>query len=195
MARAHRATRLNRQGGAELLVPSTRAERIRRKNALVEALMRQAGEFHVVAELPLAASRSALEDAVRGWDARVNRHYLGRSWAAPHRAGERMTGVVFFEGGEAFPHAHLVVRPPAGASRLHFELTAPFWFQPAPDPLLRGCYPRPVAPRGTMRVIRIGSDPSDRERVLAYASKGLERWDADAVPWKFLDELQARQLT
>src|SRR5262249_32272612 len=143
---------------------SISANRRRPKDALVEALTRQRGEFHVIAQLPPAASLRALEDALYDWVARIDRHFLGRGWAGPHRVADRMKGVAFFEGGVAFPHAHLVVRAPRGASPLQFELTAPFWFQSARDPCLRGCYPRPVAPRGRMRVIRIGQKPSDLRR-------------------------------
>ena len=99
---------------------NTRDQRLRYKSALVETLRRDGGDFHVVAQLRAGASRAALEDALYAWVARVNRFYLGRSWSAPHRAKDRMKGVVFFETSGGFHHAHLVVRRPATASSLPF---------------------------------------------------------------------------
>jgi hypothetical protein len=162
----------------------------RYKHALVETLMRQRGEFHVVAQLAPPAPCRALEDALYAWVGRINRHYIGRNWTAPHRAEDRMNGGVFFEESGGF-HAHMVVRPPVGASGIHFLMNAPFWFQPYREPLLRRFYPTPIDHHGQMRVIPIGPDPSDLRRVLSYAAKGLERGDEH---WKFLDELQPRQL-
>src|ERR1043165_5517792 len=97
---------------------NTRDQRLRYKAALVETFRRDGGDFHIVAQLRAGASRAALEDSLYAWVARVNRFYLGRSWSAPHRAKDRMKGVVFFEMSGGFHHAHLIVRRPITASSL-----------------------------------------------------------------------------
>ena len=172
---------------------NTRDQRLRYKSALVETLRRDGGDFHVVAQLRAGASRAALEDALYAWVARVNRFYLGRSWSAPHRAKDRMKGVLFFETSGGFHHAHLVARRPATASSLHFMLNARFCFQPNPAACVRLLYPRPVAPRGTMTFMRIGSTEADLGRVMNYVAKRLEA-AIDRSGWKFLDELSPRQV-
>jgi len=119
--------------------------------------------------------------------------YLGRSWSEPHRAKDRMKGVVFFETSGGFHHAHLVVRRPTTASLFHFILNARFLFQPHPEVCLRHLHPRPVALRGAMKVLRIGPTEADLDRVMNYVAKGLEA-AIDRSDWKFLDELSPRQV-
>ena len=94
----------------------TMADRYQYKAALVTALAKDGGDFHVVAQLPIGRSRAALEDALYAWAARIDHHYLGRSWSAPHRRPDRMRGVVFFETSGGNDHAHLVVTAPATAA-------------------------------------------------------------------------------
>ena len=170
----------------------TRADRYKYKAALVTALAQSGGDFHVVAQLPVGRSRAALEDALYAWVARVDRHYLGRSWSAPHRRPERMRGVVFFETSGGNDHAHLVVTAPATAAPLHFLLHARYLFQVHPVQSLRAVYGRSVTRRGSMRVWRIGETGDDRERVLNYVAKGLEV-SLDRCEWKFLDQLAPMQ--
>ncbi len=45
----------------------TRADRYEYKAALVTALAKNGGDFHVVAQLPVGRSRAALEDALYAW--------------------------------------------------------------------------------------------------------------------------------
>jgi hypothetical protein len=93
--------------------------------------------------------------ALHAWVARVDRHYLGRSWSKAHRSEDRMKGVVFFENNGGYEHAHLVVRPPAGASRAAFGSTR-FLFQPHPNRHEQYLYPRPVTMRGAIKMWHIG---------------------------------------
>src|SRR4051794_23538068 len=106
----------------------TGADRRQYKASMVEALDNVGGEFHVVAQLPVHRSRAALEDSLYAWAGRIDRFYLGRSWAAPARKADRMKGVVFFERSGGNDHAHMIIAPPAGASLLHFECSARFFF-------------------------------------------------------------------
>ena len=171
---------------------TTKADRDQYKAALVTALDNYGGEFHVVAQLPVGRSRAALEDALYAWVARVDRHYLGRSWAAADRRAERMKGVVFFETSGGNDHAHVILTPPAGASRLHFELQAKYFFERHSVKLLRAVYRKAVTERGRMWVRRIEPTESDRLKVLNYVAKGLEV-RPDRCEWKFLDELRPMQ--
>jgi hypothetical protein len=167
------------------------SERIRYKNALVE-FASTAGCFHVTAVLPPGSSADSVEDCLREWDARINRSYLGRSWARPWRAPQRMQGLVFFERAPNH-HAHAVVRPPAGACPEHFLAHAALWFAPAPDRRIGARGPKPVTTRGRMLVQRIEDTEADVRRVLGYDAKEMER-GADAVAaWRFIDQLSQRQ--
>ena len=160
------------------------------KPALVETWAALKGTHHIVAELPPVAGRAALENAIHGWVARVDRYYLGRDWAAPRLKHLRMKGIVVFENRGGYLHAHLVVRPPAKASLFHFQMHAPMWFASHPSNLMRHLYPRPVADRGKMHVRRIEPTETDLKRVLNYVSKDL----IDDGDWKFIEELTPRQI-
>jgi hypothetical protein len=103
-----------------------------------------------------------------------------------------MKGVVFFEESGGF-HAHMVVSPPAGASRPHFQMNAPYWFRPSPEGLLWRFYPKPISPRGQMRIIPVRPEPSELRKLLSYVAKGLEQAGGEGR-WKFLDELHPRQV-
>jgi hypothetical protein len=162
--------------------------RDRYKAALVETLRRQRAEFHVVAQLPCGARRHALEDALYAWVARVDRRYLGRSWAAPGRRADRMAGVASFEEAGGGHHAHLVVRPPSGASRLDFLLNAPLLFQRNPERLLRGVSPRPVAPPGPDEGLAGGAHPGRPGEAPPVRRQGPG--EGTGHRWKFLDELR-----
>jgi hypothetical protein len=170
-----------------------RFERLIYRTALAELFAGAPGPlFHVTAMLPPGASREMLEDRLRAWAARIDRCYLGRNWAKPPYLNRRMRGVVFFERSPHH-HAHLVVTPPEGASRLHFLLNARFWFERHREPLLRSVYPIPVADRGRMLVQLIRPTAADVARVIGYGSKEIEfRVDAIAE-WKFLADLTGRQ--
>jgi hypothetical protein len=112
-------------------------ERLRYKTALVDWQAEILPTFHVIAELPPALPEDALRVALRDWAARIDRYYLGRDWASRCPQRERMAGVLFFERGKRrqWHHAHLAVRPPQGASWLHFLLKAALWFRPDSNPM------------------------------------------------------------
>jgi hypothetical protein len=149
-------------------------DRLIYKDALVIELARaRTWTFHCTAILPPAAARDVLEDRLRAWVARIDRFYLGRNWAKPQYADRRMEGVVFFER-RPHNHAHLVLRPPADASPLHFELNARFWFEQHPERSLRRASPKPVTNRGRMHVQRVGPTGADLLRVLSYDAKEIE---------------------
>jgi hypothetical protein len=160
------------------------------KSALVETWAAMKGTHHIVAELPPIAGRAALESAIHGWVARIDRFYLGRHWAAPRCRHLRMKGIVVFEDRGGYFHAHLVVRPPAKASPFHFYMHAPLWFASHPSNLMRHLYPRPVAVLAKMHVRRIEPTEADLKRVLNYVSKDL----IDNGDWKFIEELTPRQI-
>jgi len=165
---------------------NTRDQRLRYKSALVETLRRDGGDFHVVAQLRAGASRAALEDALYAWVARVNRSYLGRSWSGTAPCQGSYEGIP--PRSPCCPSTcHRLF------SSLHFMLNARFCFQPNPAACLRQLYPRPVAPRGTMTFMRIGSTEADLGRVMNYVAKRLEA-AIDRSGWKFLDELSPRQV-
>lgn len=160
------------------------------KRALVEMLADMPGlAFNVTAELHPGASRQEVEAALRGWVARVNRYYLGRNWL--QKPDKAITGVVFFEDRPSH-HAHAVVAPPVGASFLHFELYAPFWFEPYPARELVRFYPRPLHPRGKMFIQRIGPTREDLERTAKYNAKRIERHSEATAEWKMLRDLSLR---
>lgn len=163
------------------------ADRLNYKAALVEMLSRHGGLFHITARLPLGSSGfEFLEDRLRAWDARVNRSFLGRNWYL-QRSG-RMTGVVFFERWPNV-HAHLVVRPPAGAPNFRFQLDARWWFQPQPLPELKHVSPKAVTCGGRMHIQRITETDADLRRVLSYDAKDIERRADAVISWKFIDQL------
>jgi hypothetical protein len=163
------------------------------KAAIVETILGMEPQFHVVARLRGGMLRPQLEDALYGWVARIDRHYLGRLWAEPCRRKFRTKGVAFFEVDKnGRHHAHLVLTPPQGASRLHFSINAAEWFRLNPETSLRGCLPRPVTRDGRMFVKWIMPTTEDRRRVVNYVAKGLERREMGS--WKFLEELTPRQV-
>lgn len=142
--------------------------------------------FHVTAMLPPGGSRPALEECLRGWAARVDRSYLGRLWQL--RPDRRMNGLAFFEAHPG-PHAHLILRPPVGASPEHFLSNAPSWFRPDPERDLRI---RPVTARGKMLIKPIGSGPNDLARVAGYVTKEMEYRGGAVTDWKFIGDLSRR---
>lgn len=142
--------------------------------------------FHVTIELHPRASRQMLVEAVRFWVARVDRFYLGRNWV---RLGDRrMDGVVFFEK-RPHHHAHMILRPPVGASHLHFLLNGRFFFEAHPALELRRCFPRPAVHGPKMMIQKIGESAADRQRVIKYDSKALEFDPSAAADWTFLRDL------
>lgn len=160
------------------------------KSALIETFATISGPaFHVTAELPPTSSRASLEDCLRGWGARIDRFYLGRNWQS--RPERRMQGVVFFEQ-RPYHHAHMIVRPPRGASPLHFLLNARFWFLPHPEKAFEPFFRNPVTRRGRMLIQRIGPTLSDLERVIGYAAKDSEFRSVDSFDWKFVADLSRR---
>jgi len=167
------------------------SERLKCKQALVSLLVEAKAEFHIVAELPPGVPGSALLPALRGWAARVDRHYLGRNWWKCCPTTERLRGAIFLEIGKnaGLPHAHLIVCIPTGASELHFSLTAQFWFAPHPTPELRKFYPNSVTTRGKMHLTRIKDSEADLKRVTSYAAKGLERSESAYESWCFVADL------
>ena len=170
-------------------------QRRRYKEGLVEAFATAGEAFHIVAKLPPGASRETLEDRLYHWTARINRRFVGRLWYRSHFAGRRMTGVVFFEtrGAARLPHAHLIVRPPAGIHWIRFQQNARFWFEPHPEPCFQGFF-KSVTRRGQMWVRRINPNPQDRARVIRYVAKDLEGDPKAVAAWKFLEDLNRQQV-
>lgn len=170
-------------------------DRLRYKEALVETFVHGGEAFHIVAELPPGAPRSALEDALYHWIARVNRWFLGRNWHLPHNRVSRMKGVVFFEKGKVagHHHAHLVVSPPKGVAWFTFRQHVPFLFQLHPESCFRRLY-RPVTRRGQMHIRRINPSHEDRVKVMRYVAKDLERNPRAVSEWKFIEDLTPRQV-
>lgn len=164
----------------------TREQRERYKSALVETISRlRRPLFHVTAMLAPNSTCPALEDALVGWAARVDRFYLGRSW---HKSECRMAGLAFFE---LYPdiHGHLVVAPPSKASALHFLLNAQFWFAPDRVVELRGSRPRPIATKGKMMIQQVADTDLDLARVVAYSAKEIEYRNGAMTDWKFIRDL------
>jgi hypothetical protein len=155
---------------------------------MIDLLSSMDGQFyHITAMLHPSASEASLENALRGWFARVDHFYLGRNWS---RAGDdRADGIVFFET-RPHVHAHIVMRPPKGSSGFHFQQNAGFFFVPHPEREMRHLYPKPVTTSGKMLIQRIGPNPADLFRVSGYAAKDME-WRSDApVRWKFVCGLE-----
>ena len=125
-----------------------------------------------------------MEDVLYAWVARVDRFYLGPQWM--RLESERMQGIVFFE---KYPdhHAHLIVRPPAGAIAFHFAMSAADWFYPAGFNKLA----RPVTRKGDMEVSLLATE-RDQKHAVSYSAKELE-YRFNEGDWKYLDQLSARQ--
>jgi len=155
---------------------------------LVETLKGFDAQFHIVAEIAPQRPRAALEDALYQWAARVDRLYLGRKWQASPR---RMRGAVFFER-RPYWHAHMLVAPPVGVHPVNFHLNVASLFRPAPCQNLRRSSPRPAAREGKMFIRRIGSGPSDLEKVARYVIKDVRSNSQDEDQWKFIELLSPR---
>lgn len=167
-----------------------RYQRFALKAAVAELACQLKPRFHVIAQLPPTTPFRVLERALREWDARVNRHYLGKSHFKPENANRRMSGLVFFEMGKSrqHNHAHMLLVPPLGAFDLHFRFHAKYWFQPHFDPSKRTLW-KCVAPRGTMEVFPIGQTPQDIGRLAGYVTKELEFEERAIKSWRFLQDL------
>lgn len=167
-----------------------RAGRQLYKQGLVEMLAGMPGlAFNVTAALHPGASETEVEVALRGWVARVNRHYLGRNWL--RQPSKATSGIVFFED-RPYHHAHAVIAPPQGASFLHFELYGRFWFEPYPAKELAWAYPRPVHHRGKMLIQRLGPTKEDLERTTGYNAKRIEKDFRAITAWKMIEDLGLR---
>ena len=167
----------------------TRPQRLDYKAKLVEFAKRQSYSFHVTASLNSDGSIAKLEDCLRGWVARVDRYYLGRSWL--RRPEHRMQGVVFFEQGPVRTqnHAHLLVSPPAGAPEQDFALRVPSWWS-AVETDAMPIVIRPVTRYGQMYVQQVHT-PADLKRVAGYDMKDFERGCQAIEKWKFLADLSS----
>jgi hypothetical protein len=86
----------------------------------------------------------------------------------------------------------MVVKPPAGASPLHFLMNARWWFEPWPEPFLRRVHRKPVTIGGRMMIQRIPTR-GDLIRVLKYDMKEIERRSEAVADWKFIADLTGRQ--
>ncbi len=158
-------------------------ERLKYKAALVEWIVSQRPSVHAVVAVPPSKERDSLTMSIRRWIARVDRFYLGRNWAKKCRSTVRTSGVVFFESGRAteWPHAHMLIRPPAVISGLRFVLDARHLF--APHPLLRRAYPKPATETGRVWMTLIAPGSSDLRKVSSYVAKDLEWSDAAISSW------------
>ncbi|MCO6048220.1 hypothetical protein NGM99_00255 [Mesorhizobium sp. RP14(2022)] len=143
-------------------------------------------KFLVTISLHPGASRAAVEAALKGWCARVDREYLGRNWLKMPE--KMMRGVAFFEAAP-HNHAHLLVAPPVGASAFHFEMNAAQMFRPEAAPELRLVPPQALAQRGVMQIQSIGDSAEDRHRLAKYVTKEMEWREAALHDWAPLSEL------
>lgn len=163
-----------------------------RRQALVDFIAQQEGSCHVTAMLPSGRSKAFLEDRIREWVIRVNRHYMGRDWFTPRYQNARMTGFVCFEKGKGGWHAHMIIRPPSKAIPLHFLFHAPYFFKRQPNKLFEPFFGRAITVGGKMYAQKIGSKVNDLKKVASYDTKEMQfRDDRESLSWKFIDQLTA----
>ena len=155
-------------------------------------MVEQRYPFNITATLPPYWTERRLEIAVYDWKVRINREFLGHHWA--RQEGNQMDGIVVFER-KPFPHAHMMLVPPNGKrSWDHFFLLAPMWFAPPFESELAHLFPKPVTKDGKMYIQRIQQTDADFRRVGSYNFKEIE-WFMDAAErWKFIRQLEGRQV-
>lgn len=169
-------------------------DRVRYRDALVDMIVEMGVSIHAVAELPPGSPESALAADLKQWAARIDRRYLGRSWASRCPITERMSGVFFFEKGKraGFPHAHLALRPPKGVSAIRFLHDARWFFMPHPVRMFHGVLPNPVTRRGKMWLREIAEHPGEAQKLARYITKDLE-WSDNAINgWQLIANLSGK---